>query len=140
MTLPYPPPWMDSPTLAAHICVSAATVDNWVRQGILPPPRKRGGKLMWKWAEVDRYLRGQIYFVDGGDLIKIGFTTNMDRRMKALQAHSPCRLRIILVVQGSRIREAALHEKFAHLRMHGEWFKADLELHNFIRSLEGEAK
>lgn len=56
MTLPYPPPWMDSPTLAAHICVSAATVDNWVRQGILPPPRKRGGKLMWKWAEVDRYL------------------------------------------------------------------------------------
>lgn len=56
MTLPYPPPWMDSATLAGHICVSATTVDNWVNQGILPPPRKRGGKLMWKWAEVDAYL------------------------------------------------------------------------------------
>lgn len=50
------PPWMDSATLAKHICVSATTVDNWVTQGILPAPRKRGGKLMWKWAEVDQYL------------------------------------------------------------------------------------
>jgi predicted DNA-binding transcriptional regulator AlpA len=50
------PPWQDIATLAAHICVSPATVDNWVRDGILPQPRKRGGKLMWKWAEVDEKL------------------------------------------------------------------------------------
>lgn len=50
------PPWMDAPTLCKHICVSATTVDNWVNQGILPQPRKRGGKLMWKWSEVDAYL------------------------------------------------------------------------------------
>lgn len=56
MTLPYPPPWMDSNTLCEHICISPATVDNWVKNGILPPPKKRGGKLMWKWLEVDRYL------------------------------------------------------------------------------------
>jgi len=54
--LPYPPPWQDTMTLCQHICVSPATVDNWVAQGILPPPRKRGGKLMWKWSEVDEYL------------------------------------------------------------------------------------
>ena len=47
---------MDMPTLCAHICVSPTTVDNWVAQGILPPARKRGGKLMWKWSEVDDYL------------------------------------------------------------------------------------
>jgi predicted DNA-binding transcriptional regulator AlpA len=50
------PPWQDIATLAAHICVSPATVDNWVRDGILPQPRKRGGKLMWKWIEVDAWL------------------------------------------------------------------------------------
>ena len=50
------PPWQDSVTLAKHICVSASTIDNWVSQGILPPPRKRGGKLMWKWEEVDAWL------------------------------------------------------------------------------------
>jgi predicted DNA-binding transcriptional regulator AlpA len=54
--LPYPPPWMDTPTLAAHISVSVETIPNWVAAGILPPPRKRGGKLMWKWSEVDAWL------------------------------------------------------------------------------------
>lgn len=43
-------------TLCEHISVSANTVDNWVARGILPAPRKRGGKLMWKWVEVDEYL------------------------------------------------------------------------------------
>lgn len=54
--LPYPPPWMDLETLAAHICVAPRSVTNWVAQGILPPARKRGGKLMWKWNEVDDWL------------------------------------------------------------------------------------
>lgn len=50
------PPWQDMATLCANICVSERTVDAWVAQSILPPPRKRGGKLMWKWAEVDEWL------------------------------------------------------------------------------------
>jgi hypothetical protein len=54
--LPYPPPWQDSVALAAHISVSVYTLENWVAAGILPPPRKRGGKLMWKWSEVDTRL------------------------------------------------------------------------------------
>jgi predicted site-specific integrase-resolvase len=54
--LPYPPPWQDKATLCAHTCLSENTVDAWVKMGLLPPPRKRGGKLMWKWSEVDRYL------------------------------------------------------------------------------------
>lgn len=56
MTLPYPPPWQDMATLCAHICASPNTVDRWVTDGLLPPPRKRGGKLMWKWSEVDEYM------------------------------------------------------------------------------------
>lgn len=56
MTLPYPPPWQDTVTLAAHLSISTETIPNWVAQGILPAPRKRGGKLMWKWAEVDEKL------------------------------------------------------------------------------------
>jgi predicted site-specific integrase-resolvase len=50
------PPWQDTMTLAENICVSPGTVENWVTRGILPPPRKRGGKLMWKWDEVDDWL------------------------------------------------------------------------------------
>jgi hypothetical protein len=54
--LSYPPPWQDTKTLAQHICVSPSTIENWVAAGIIPPPRKRGGKLMWKWEEVDKQL------------------------------------------------------------------------------------
>jgi phage terminase Nu1 subunit (DNA packaging protein) len=54
--LTFIPPWMDITTLAKHICASPSTVENWSRQGILPAPRKRGGKLMWRWAEVDAWL------------------------------------------------------------------------------------
>jgi predicted site-specific integrase-resolvase len=53
------PPWQDAPTLCAHLCISEGTLDNWVRQGILPPAKARGGKRMWEWAEVDRIMRGE---------------------------------------------------------------------------------
>lgn len=50
------PPWMDKAKLAWAICASDRTIDAWVVQGILPAGRMRGGKLMWKWSEVDRKL------------------------------------------------------------------------------------
>jgi hypothetical protein len=50
------PPWQTMMTLCKHISCSPKTLDDWVAQGILPPPRKRGGELMWKWSEVDDYL------------------------------------------------------------------------------------
>jgi excisionase family DNA binding protein len=56
MALPYPPPWQDISTLCEHLCISVTTVEVWTKQGILPPPRMRGGKRMWRWAEVDRWL------------------------------------------------------------------------------------
>ncbi len=54
--LPYPPPYMDLATLAQHICSSTSTIENWVRQGLFPPPRKVGGKNLWRWKEVDHHL------------------------------------------------------------------------------------
>lgn len=57
MTLPYPPPWQDRMTLAAHLSISPESLENWVRDGVIPPPRKRGGKLMWNWPEVDAWMR-----------------------------------------------------------------------------------
>lgn len=61
--LPYPPPWQDCATLCAHLCISERTVDAWVRQGILPPSRMRGGKRMWKWSEVESYMEGRTDIV-----------------------------------------------------------------------------
>lgn len=50
------PTWVDMPRLCHETCLSDVTVTAWVKQGILPPPKKRGHKLMWKWKEVDGWL------------------------------------------------------------------------------------
>jgi len=56
--LPYPPPYMDLATLSQHICVGESTIENWVKLGQFPPPRKIGGKRLWKWEDVERHLAG----------------------------------------------------------------------------------
>lgn len=47
------PPWQDIETLAAHLSISPPTVQAWVQSGIIPPPRERAGKKLWRWSEVD---------------------------------------------------------------------------------------
>lgn len=66
--LPYPPPWQDAPTLCSHLCISDTTLDTWVKQGILPPARMRGGKRMWKWSECDHAMDGETGIVPADDL------------------------------------------------------------------------
>lgn len=53
------PAYLDIGRLCRELCVSERTVDAWVKQGALPPPRQKGGKRLWKWREVERYLDGE---------------------------------------------------------------------------------
>ena len=95
------PPWQDLPTLCRNICVSSTTVDNWVARRILPPPRKRGGKLMWKWSEVDKALtegtandekseldtkRGRLVTFIGGDTYREIDPVEQSRLNRQLEA------------------------------------------------------
>jgi hypothetical protein len=56
MSLPYPPPYQDITTLSEHICAAESTIENWVRLGLFPEPRKVGGKRLWSWKEVEHHL------------------------------------------------------------------------------------
>ena len=56
MTLPYPPPYQDLATLSEHICAAESTIENWVKMGLFPAPKKVGGKRLWQWKEVERHL------------------------------------------------------------------------------------
>lgn len=57
-TLPYPPPFMSLAVLAKHICVGEATIERWVKEGLIPRPRKIKGKNLWWWKEVEKHLAG----------------------------------------------------------------------------------
>ncbi|QRZ15404.1 transcriptional regulator [Paracoccus methylovorus] len=51
-----PPAYPDKSTLAAELCVSEATVDDWTKKGILPKPCRLAGSVRWCWADVEAKL------------------------------------------------------------------------------------
>lgn len=50
------PEWVDMARLCFECCTCPSTVDVWVRERLLPPPRRVRGKLMWRWRDVDAWL------------------------------------------------------------------------------------
>jgi hypothetical protein len=50
------PAYVDAARLCQELCICERTAEAWARQGILPAPRMRGGKRLWKWKEVEAYL------------------------------------------------------------------------------------
>lgn len=77
----------------------------------------------------DRTL-GEVYFVRFRDRIKIGWTTELARRLKAIPHDE-----VLAVVPGSMGDERRCHAAFAHLREQGEWFRAESDLIAFAQSL-----
>ena len=66
-----------------------------------------------------RPTEGSVYFLRVGGLIKIGWTSDLERRMREYQPDS----RLLAVFPGTVKNEKALHRKFSHLMTHGrEWF------------------
>ena len=54
--LPYPPPFQDLRTLALHVSMSERTIEERVRLGQFPQPRRKFGKRLWVWKEVEQFL------------------------------------------------------------------------------------
>src|SRR5262249_50681228 len=64
-----------------------------------------------------------VYFVQVGKHIKIGFTTNLDRRLK---------IRLLATISGGRELEQRLHCAFSETRIRGEFFHCEWRLNWFI--------
>lgn len=75
---------------------------------------------------------GFVYFAqrEHGDLIKIGFSQNPQKRCEDLKA------RLLATEPGGRAREHRLHLQFAWHRREGEWFEPADELIRYIRRLQ----
>jgi hypothetical protein len=74
-----------------------------------------------------------VYFIRAGDAIKIGYTTNLAARKRALETASAVSLELLGAISGDRSEEARLHREWQHLHIRGEWFHADEELLRCIR-------
>ena len=80
-----------------------------------------------------------VYFVHNrsANAVKIGFSGNAKSRIAALQTSSPDNLTLLAVIDGEIADEQALHQRFDHLKIRNEWFRAAEEL-NVVEVKHGE--
>lgn len=67
--------------------------------------------------------------------LKIGCSCWPWGRLKTLAAWSPVPLELAAMAPGDFALEERLHAKFEHLRLHGEWFRAEPELLKAVEAL-----
>lgn len=107
--------------------------------------QERAAGMPWPLHDDAKTRLGTVYFArlaDGHGPIKIGVTIDPqpERRLRELYAQNPYPLVFLATTDGGRRMERILHRRFWHLRDHGEWFRAELELLDFIATLrDGEA-
>lgn len=76
--------------------------------------------------------KGRVYFMADGEEVKIGFSIHPPKRMAQIQLSRTGELKILLAIPGTPDDEQQMHDRFAHLRIRGEWFRMTDELKGFI--------
>ena len=113
-----------SPLCASHLEI-AHSVWSIERAGKINPPIEIEASPLPAPKPVD----GIVYFIRSGGYIKIGWTSNLDKRMKAY----PPDTTLLAVMPGTRKDERAIHKRFAHLLTHGrEWFPLAPQITEYI--------
>lgn len=100
---------------------------------------RRRAEVEKRQQEEEAAKRGasRVYFIrqdmpDG--LVKIGFTRRpVEKRLAELQKHHACALVVAAVAPGLMSEERHLHDRFSHLRVSGEWFRAEADLTAYIQ-------
>ena len=64
-----------------------------------------------------------VYLIQCQDLVKIGTTGNLNRRMEELQKELPSPAKLLAAGPGGLTFERRLHSRYAAWRKHGEWFQ-----------------
>ena len=74
---------------------------------------------------------GLVYYIRFGDRIKIGTTTNLPGRLADIPHDE-----LLATEPGGFLLEGYRHHQFAHLRLTGEWFRADAALEKHIKAVQ----
>jgi hypothetical protein len=90
-----------------------------------------------KAPDVNRATRnkqGEVYFLNDGEAIKIGWAANTEARAISLQTATHRDLEVMLTIPGTKASERVLHERFAEhrIRPDREWFRRAPEILEYI--------
>lgn len=84
-----------------------------------------------------RRALGWVYFFQsGGELgaVKVGWSRDPAQRYRDLSVAHPHGLELVALVPGAEALERTLHERFAHRKLHREWFSHEVlvDLRNWL--------
>lgn len=142
-------PRLLSGAAAAEYCgVTPATWSKWVAAGTVPPALP--GTRRWDRKAIDGFRAqmdvrpllptlSQVYFIQMGRFIKIGYAASAIVRLQTLQTSSPYTLKILGTIPGGPLEEKRIHDLFEHLRERGEWFRKTPDLLEYIAWLQTRA-
>lgn len=94
-----------------------------------------------KWerlsSEAPSPKRGYVYFIEArtAGLVKIGYASNPVDRMKSIQGMSPVKVSLVGFMEGDMQDERDLHRRFAEYRSHGEWFRFEGDVYDYIKEV-----
>jgi len=93
--------------------------------------------LRYLYKNAHQLGHGAVYFVQDGEYVKIGHTTNFKKRIVTLQAGNPRVLETIGLVFGGQKFENFLHDRFRRyrLRQKSEWFEYSQEIQDTAEAL-----
>lgn len=74
----------------------------------------------------------RVYFIKDDNAIKIGISYDVNERLRVVQTGNPRLLKLLGSISGSKQLEDELHVRFIHLRIRGEWYRADKKLLDYI--------
>lgn len=80
-------------------------------------------------------MTGKIYFIECGGRIKIGFSKNIDARLKCLSVASALPLKLVAAQAGTKRLEKAIHRHLAPHHAQGEWFFDCLHVRSVISEI-----
>jgi len=86
--------------------------------------KKRCRKCYVAASRRDASAEGYVYVVGaaGSSVVKIGYSSNVTKRLRALQNASPAPLSVMWTTRGDMSTERRLHREFDKCRIRGEWF------------------
>lgn len=159
ISMKYPTRLIALPELAVHFGLKPGQMKRWMdKVGFPQPDFLAGGIQRWSsrlvirwqrqfmpklesenvfterpvWAVAKRKMHTYFIQASKGGPVKIGRASCVSQRLRDLQCSHSDELHIIGIIDEDREKE--LHERFAAIRLKGEWFDNTEELVVFMRS------
>lgn len=85
-------------------------------------------------------MSGFVYFIGCADRVKIGYSEDPAKRLTKINADSPWPCELLGYVNADDFPESEVHQRFASVRLHSEWFALTAEIRAFVETAKVSQK